>query len=115
MKVRAKDVVWERNPCDSESCEHFELPMYHSDRRTKEGMTLCYRIGFEMCLDADQWDLAGSGMHDFVNILINILTPILELLYKPNHQGRHMQRNDERDKTNHLVLYYTMWMPQSIG
>lgn len=41
-----------------------------------------------------------SGMRYFVNILINILTPVLQSLYGPNHQGHHMQHTDEREREN---------------
>lgn len=57
--------------------------------------------------------LAVSGMLYFVNILINILTSIFQSLYGPNHQGQ--QHTDEREKTNHLILYYNVCVPQSIA
>lgn len=50
--------------------------------------------------DAEQWDLAGCGMLYFVNILINILAPIVQSLYGPNHQGQHMRHTDESDREN---------------
>lgn len=61
---------------------------------------LSNRVDFGIGGDADQWDPAVCGMFYFVNILINILTPILHSLYEPNHQGQHMQRTDERTREN---------------
>lgn len=57
-------------------------------------------VDFSIGRDADQWDLAVCGMPHFVNILINILTPILQSLYGPNHQGQHMRHSDEREREN---------------
>lgn len=69
-------------------------------------------MNFGIGRDADQWDLAVSRMLYFANVLINILTSILQSLYGPNHQGRHKQHTDEREKTNHLILYYNVCAPE---
>lgn len=58
------------------------------------------RVDFGRGCDGDQWDSSVCGMLYFVNILINILSLILQLLHGPNHQGQHMQHTDERDREN---------------
>lgn len=57
-------------------------------------------MNFGIGRDADLWDLEVCGMLYFVNILINILTAILQLLCRPNHLGQPAQHTDDRESEN---------------
>lgn len=71
-------------------------------------------VNFGMRSDADHWDLAECWLLYFVNILINILTSILQAPYGPNLWGQQRQHTNEREKeTNHLIRYYNTNAPES--
>lgn len=75
--------------------------MDHTDRK-QPALRIHNRVTrkriFGIGRDAHQWDLAVCGMLYFVNILINILTPISQSPYRPNHRGQRKQHTEESER-----------------